>query len=118
MRTRGNGKSAKKKKRVAYSSQPAHLIQIHKITNHMLYICRYTDYTKQGTSMIYRYTDYTKQLLKSTIYMRQLKCEDFFFFFFFFNTNTKRVIAVARLRVAQPTYMPHNMHLMIRVISI
>jgi hypothetical protein len=38
MRTRGNGKSAKKKKRVAYSSQPAHLIQFHKITNHMLYM--------------------------------------------------------------------------------
>jgi hypothetical protein len=27
-----------------------------------------------------------------------------FFFFFFFYTNIKRVIAVARLRVAQPTY--------------
>jgi hypothetical protein len=28
----------------------------------------------------------------------------FFFFFFFFIQNVKRVIAVAQLRVAQPTY--------------
>jgi hypothetical protein len=54
----------------------------------------------------------------SLLKTKHLVCDDPFFFFFFFIQNVKRVIAVARLRVAPPTEAhAHNMHLIYRVTS-